>query len=512
MAQIPPDQKFHTLNADTPTQERGSAQADGLREIYTMQDIIDSVTTGGGINFLELGDTPSSYEGAAGQAAIVNDDEDGIIFGPAGGNVIFKAKLQGSITATSRLRYFYGDIDATTGLPLVSGSNPGPSVTGEFAVGLGISGTSGDVIDVAVHGTFDNVKFAVPVGDIPDADNILYIGAGSSIFEGQLTINGADDHFSAGRIISTPTFVSSFPGFYDVYEATVFVHMPWLNSYYRDDILYYDSTRITRKGETGTVENGEIVKLNSSDLVERWDVSAGDTVNEILGVTTTNVPSTGNNSTVCLRGLLKITAADIIGGAAVAEGDILYSDATNSYELTTDPTSGIQIGIVVSRLGDTIEIDVNPIKGGGGGATTGEKLDFTVRSDAYAATGDHEGIDLKIGGAASVTVGLSYYWDGDWNVSDAVLPASGDGLMAMATDTGVGVNMMQKGIIQLAANPTGAVAGSVLYFETSGTGTAGTLTATAPSASGNIVRVAGHAIDAAGLVYFDPSEDWLEII
>jgi hypothetical protein len=48
MAQIPADQKFHTLNANTPTQERGSAQADGLREIYTMQDIIDSVGGGGG--------------------------------------------------------------------------------------------------------------------------------------------------------------------------------------------------------------------------------------------------------------------------------------------------------------------------------------------------------------------------------------------------------------------------------------------------------------------------------
>ena len=84
MAQIPLGQKFHTLNASTPTKDRGSAQADGLREIYTMQDIIDSVTTGGGIDFIELGDTPSTYVGAAGQAAIVNPTEDGLIFGAAG--------------------------------------------------------------------------------------------------------------------------------------------------------------------------------------------------------------------------------------------------------------------------------------------------------------------------------------------------------------------------------------------------------------------------------------------
>lgn len=46
---IPVDQKFHTLDPLTPTQERGSALANAGREIYTMQDIIDSVTTGGSI-------------------------------------------------------------------------------------------------------------------------------------------------------------------------------------------------------------------------------------------------------------------------------------------------------------------------------------------------------------------------------------------------------------------------------------------------------------------------------
>lgn len=45
---IPVDQKFHTLNASTPTKDRGSAQTDGLREIYTMQDIIDTAGGGGG--------------------------------------------------------------------------------------------------------------------------------------------------------------------------------------------------------------------------------------------------------------------------------------------------------------------------------------------------------------------------------------------------------------------------------------------------------------------------------
>ena len=90
MAVIPPDQKFHTVPAEVDTQDRGSARANADREIYTMQDIIDSVTVGGGIDFIELGDTPSSYAGAAGQAAIVNGTEDGIIFGSAGASELIQ--------------------------------------------------------------------------------------------------------------------------------------------------------------------------------------------------------------------------------------------------------------------------------------------------------------------------------------------------------------------------------------------------------------------------------------
>ncbi len=48
MPQIPLDQKFHTLDADTPTQERGSSLVNAGREIYTMQDIVDTAGGGGG--------------------------------------------------------------------------------------------------------------------------------------------------------------------------------------------------------------------------------------------------------------------------------------------------------------------------------------------------------------------------------------------------------------------------------------------------------------------------------
>jgi hypothetical protein len=44
MATIPSGQKFHTVPAGVQTVERGSALANSQREIYTMQDVIDTVS------------------------------------------------------------------------------------------------------------------------------------------------------------------------------------------------------------------------------------------------------------------------------------------------------------------------------------------------------------------------------------------------------------------------------------------------------------------------------------
>tara|TARA_R110000782_G_scaffold37412_1_gene88524 strand:- start:1361 stop:1954 length:594 start_codon:yes stop_codon:yes gene_type:complete len=48
MAIIPSEQKFHTLDKDTPTKDRGSKQAQALRKIYTMADIVETAGGGGG--------------------------------------------------------------------------------------------------------------------------------------------------------------------------------------------------------------------------------------------------------------------------------------------------------------------------------------------------------------------------------------------------------------------------------------------------------------------------------
>jgi len=48
MATIPSTQKFHTVESSVDTVEYGSSQLASGREVYTMQDIIDTVGGGGG--------------------------------------------------------------------------------------------------------------------------------------------------------------------------------------------------------------------------------------------------------------------------------------------------------------------------------------------------------------------------------------------------------------------------------------------------------------------------------
>ena len=48
MAIIPSGQKFHTVPAGVDTADRGSAKSNADRDIYTMQDILDTTASGGG--------------------------------------------------------------------------------------------------------------------------------------------------------------------------------------------------------------------------------------------------------------------------------------------------------------------------------------------------------------------------------------------------------------------------------------------------------------------------------
>ena len=80
----------------------------------------------------------------------------------------------------------------------------------------------------------------------------------------------------------------------------------------------------------------------------------------------------------------------------------------------------------------------------------------------------------------------------------------------MSTDAASQNGMLPYGLVRLDDNTgfSSASTGDVLYLDT----TAGHVTTTAPSGTGDIVRVVGYVYDATNkIIHFDPDKTWLEL-
>ena len=138
-------------------------------------------------------------------------------------------------------------------------------------------------------------------------------------------------------------------------------------------------------------------------------------------------------------------------------------------------------------------------------------------SDGEAATG--EILYYEPGGTTTLTKGRLYFLhtDGTWDETDADAAATGKQLLAIALGTSARTDgMLMRGFIKVPSTEvlnlpgSGASDGLPVYIST----TAGHLDFTAPSASGDIVRVVGYCIDDDSsdiLLLFRPDNTWVEI-
>ena len=112
-----------------------------------------------------------------------------------------------------------------------------------------------------------------------------------------------------------------------------------------------------------------------------------------------------------------------------------------------------------------------------------------------------------LGAAGGSTAFSVYYWasTSSWTLTNPNSSAGAKGLLAMARFSNFSSGMLVRGYVYNSAwNWT---VGGVIYLNAAA---AGTITQTAPSGTGDIVRVVGYAI-TADLIYFNPSQDWIEI-
>jgi len=191
---------------------------------------------------------------------------------------------------------------------------------------------------------------------------------------------------------------------------------------------------------------------------------------------------------VTVTGSVTATDGNLIIGD---DGQIGSASATNAMEIADDGTVSFNGGIsAAGNVKSTIKTRI--------GAVTS------------STDGDHKmGDVVYFGSTTSMTTGAIYHYksDGTWELADADSAATCDGLLGIALGAASNTNgVLLRGFVTLDHDP-GAV-GDVLFVST----TAGDTTATAPSGSGDIVRVIGYCLHASsGMIYFNPDGTFVEV-
>lgn len=195
--------------------------------------------------------------------------------------------------------------------------------------------------------------------------------------------------------------------------------------------------------------------------------------------------------------------------ATVATGDkILGQDLDDSDNLKTYTAQSIA-DLKVTELSE----DTSPLLGGALDAAGNNITDVhELRIDAIPDT-DHTANGLTtntISAGVTTAVGDLLYLasDGEWALTDADAAATATGMLAVSMAVGSDGNPLLVALAgSFVRDDTFAfTVGAELFIST----TAGDLTETAPSATGDIVRVVGYAV-SADVVYFNPGSTWVEI-
>jgi len=116
--------------------------------------------------------------------------------------------------------------------------------------------------------------------------------------------------------------------------------------------------------------------------------------------------------------------------------------------------------------------------------------------------------DIVTFGSGTLTAGDLYYLDalGGWSAADAASTSSSTGMLAFALGSSPSEGMLVRGYIRNSGFATNT--GDIVYIST----TAGEITTTAPSSSGDVIRIIGYSIDGTNeIIYFSPDNSWVEI-
>tara|TARA_A100001201_G_scaffold29938_1_gene32432 strand:- start:981 stop:2414 length:1434 start_codon:yes stop_codon:yes gene_type:complete len=240
------------------------------------------------------------------------------------------------------------------------------------------------------------------------------------------------------------------------------------------------------------------------------------------GNTETRISATYQDSDGTIDLVVDAIPVDLTSDGA---GTIHANNVPTLNQNTTGTAAGLSSTLAVSSggTGATTLTANGVLTGNGTGAITGESnlvfdgstLTITGQRQIVSPTGSGQfyGDTVQFGSGPSgvdgdIEQGKLYYLDSSkqWEETDADAAASATGMLALAI-VDDSARFLVKGLARHSSF-AGFTTGDVLYVS----GTAAGITKTAPTGSGDIVRIVGYCTDGSNReIYFDPSKDWVEL-
>jgi hypothetical protein len=138
------------------------------------------------------------------------------------------------------------------------------------------------------------------------------------------------------------------------------------------------------------------------------------------------------------------------------------------------------------------------------------KTILDVHHDPTGLANDTGGGEVVKFGSGTLTAGKLYFLSGStWTETDADAATTGsDKMLGIALGSNPTVNgVLIRGFFDANSYLSNFSAGKAVYVGTTGGG----MDTTAPSGGGDFVRIVGYCTTTANVIYFNPSNNWIEL-
>ena len=446
--------------------------------------------------------TLSTVDAAAAAADFTLDIDGDIILDPAGKNIYHK------VSGTT-----VNDFDLNTG----TYKYYFPSQTDDyFEIGLAANGattlTTVDAAAAAAH-----FEVAADGNITLDAAGDISLEAGGndvSIVAGDLTmydaVNDGNPTISLGssatnRLEIKTAYNSGAQTIDEVYFSTYTTSSSTNDGRY---IFEVDEVELARILDGGLVVTGNVTATDAAAKFQCTNTTASSATEggQLRLISNDGAAMADNHrlGIITFEGAEDASSNLTVGAQIESFCDAGWSASENGARMVFSTTDGnASTSTVLTLDSDKKATFTGPI------ACTTRTLAVTSSTD-----GDANGDVVYFGGTTSMTVGKIYHYksDGTWELANADAVATADGLLGVALGAASDTNgMLLRGMVTLDHDP-GAI-GDVLYVQSDNAGTPGNATATAPSASGDCVRIIGYQVSHAsnGNIWFNPDNTFVEV-